>query len=107
MLNSLGIILHLSSKKSIHTQDSKMVDDATLINTQHYIVRSFVKWINVKKGVAPSPTPRYSSQSEGSLRVPLDYGRQLYLLIVENIINFRTNFCRFARCLNLIKHYRA
>ena len=36
-----------------------------------------VKWSNPGKGVAPFPTPRCSSYWKGSLRVALDYGRQL------------------------------
>ena len=39
---------------------------------------SRVKWSNPGKGVAPSPTPWCSSYRKGSLRVTLDYGRQLY-----------------------------
>ena len=39
----------------------KMVLDATLLNTQHYKVRSRVKWSNTGKGVVPSPTPWCSS----------------------------------------------
>ena len=42
---------------------------------------SRVKWSNPGKGVAPSPKPWCSSYRKGSLRVTLDYGRQLYLLI--------------------------
>ena len=42
---------------------------------------SRVKWSNPGKGVAPSPTPWCSSYRKGSLRVTLDYGRQLYLLL--------------------------
>ena len=42
---------------------------------------SRVKWSNPGKGVAPFPTPWCSSYRKGSLRVTLDYGRQLYLLI--------------------------
>ena len=38
---------------------------------------SRVKWSNPGKGVAPSPTPLCSSYGKGSLRVTLDYGRQL------------------------------
>ena len=34
----------------------KMVLDASLLNTQHYMV-SRVKWSNPGKGVVPSPTP--------------------------------------------------
>ena len=41
---------------------------------------SRVKWRNPGKGVAPFPTPWCSSYWKGSLRVTLDYGRQLYLL---------------------------
>ena len=43
---------------------------------------SRVKWSNPGKGVAPSPTPLCSSYRKGSLRVTLDYSRQLYLLII-------------------------
>ena len=57
-----------------------MVLDASLLNTQHYKVR--VKWRNPGKGVAPFPTLWCSSYWKGSLRVTLDYGHQLYLLLV-------------------------
>ena len=43
---------------------------------------SRVKWSNPRKGIAPSPTPRCSSYWKGSLRVALDYGRQLYLFML-------------------------
>ena len=43
---------------------------------------SRVKWSNPGKGVASSPTPRCSSYRKGSLRVTLDYGRQLYNLYI-------------------------
>ena len=48
----------------------------TLSNIR-YVSR--VKWSNPGKGVAPSPTPRYSSYWKGSFLVTLDYSRQLYL----------------------------
>ena len=54
----------------------KMVLDASLLNIQQYKV--WVKWRNPGKGVAPFPTPWCSSYRKGSLRVTLDYGRQLY-----------------------------
>ena len=60
--------------RSSHTKDSKMVLDASLLNTQHYKVG--VKWSNPGNGVAPSPTPWCSSYWKGSLRVTLAYGRQ-------------------------------
>ena len=43
---------------------------------------SRVKRSNPGKGVAPCPTPRCSSYWKGSLLVALDYGRQLYLLLL-------------------------
>ena len=42
---------------------------------------SKVKWSNPGKRVAPSPTHWSSSYWKGSLRAPLDYGRQLYIYI--------------------------
>ena len=39
---------------------------------------SRVKWSNPEKKVAPFLTPWCSSYRKGSLRVTLDYGRQLY-----------------------------
>ena len=55
----------------------KMVLDASLLNTQHYKVRIKGKVKQSREGVAPSPTPWCSSYWKGSLRVTLDYGRQL------------------------------
>ena len=57
----------------------KMVLDASLLNTQHYKVRIKGKVEQSREGVAPSPTPCCSSYRKGSLRVTLDYGRQLLL----------------------------
>ena len=56
-----------------------MVLDASLLNTQHYKVRIKGKVVQSRKGVAPLPTPWCSSYRKGSLRVTLDYGRQLYI----------------------------
>ena len=56
----------------------KMVLDVSLLNTQHYKVRIKGKVEKPREGVAPSPTPWCSSYRKGSLRVTLDYGRQLY-----------------------------
>ena len=58
----------------------KIVLDASLLNTQHYKVRIKGKVEQSREGVAPSPTP-CSSYWKGSLRVTLDYGRQLYFLL--------------------------
>ena len=43
---------------------------------------SRVKWSNPGKGVALSPTSQCSSYWKGSLRVALDYGRQLYFIYI-------------------------
>ena len=56
----------------------KMVLDASLLNTQHYKVWIKGKVEQSRDGVAPSPTLWCSSYRKGSLRVTLDYGRQLY-----------------------------
>ena len=58
----------------------KMVLDASLLNTQHYKI--WIKWRNPGKGVVLFPTPWCSSYQKGSLRVTLDYGRQLYFLYI-------------------------
>ena len=58
----------------------KMVLDASLLNTQYYKVRIKGKVEPSREGVAPSLTS-CSSYRKGSLRVTLDYGRQLYLYI--------------------------
>ena len=58
-----------------------MVLDASLLNTQHYKVRIKGNVKQSREGVAPSPTPWCSSYRKGSLRVTLDYGRQLYFFL--------------------------
>ena len=40
-----------------------------------------ILYIISREGVAPSPTPWCSSYRKGSLRVTLDYGRQLYFFL--------------------------
>ena len=50
------------------------------------------KWSNPGNGVAPSPTPRCSSYWKGSLRVTLDYSRQLYFyssVILVKLVSVR------------------
>ena len=70
----------------------KMVLDASLLSTQHYKVRIKGKVEQSRKGVAPSPTHRCSSYRKGSLRVTLDYGRQLYFTLryprYPNLLSF-------------------
>ena len=42
---------------------------------------SWIKWSNLGKGVAPSPTLQCCSYRKGSLLDAFDYGRQLYISI--------------------------
>ena len=67
---------------------------------------SRVKWSNPEKGVAPSPTPRCSSYWKGSLRVALDYSRQLLCLtiwsIVSLILHLQSLYYKFV-CMHLPK----
>ena len=57
---------------------------------------SRVKWSNPGKGVAPSPTSWCCNYQKGSLRVTLDYSRQLYLLISTK----GSNSCMWERQRN-------
>ena len=57
-----------------------MLLDTSLLNTQHCKVQIKGKWGNPGKEVAPSPKPCCGSYRKGSLRVTLDYGRQLICL---------------------------
>ena len=56
--------------------------------TQLYKVRIKGKVEQFREGVTPSPTPWCSSYQKGSLRVTLDYGRQLDLYIYIYIIPY-------------------
>ena len=60
----------------------KMVLDASLLNSQHYKVRIKGKVEQSWEGIEPSPTPWCSSYQKGSLRVTLDYVRQLYFTYI-------------------------
>ena len=55
-----------------------MIPPCLTLSNIRYVSR--VKWSNPGKGVAPSPTPRCSSNQKGCLLIALDYGRQLLLL---------------------------
>ena len=74
--NGLGDLGSIPGRVIPKTQ--KMVLDASLLNTQHYKVRIKGKVEQSREGVAPSPTHWCSSYRKVSLRVTLDYGRQLY-----------------------------
>ena len=71
----------------------KMVLDASLLNTQHYKVRIKGKVEQSREGVAPPPTPWCSSYRKGSLRVTLDYGRQLYFTYLFSIYFMLATIC--------------
>ena len=53
-----------------------------ILSIIRYVSR--VKWSNPGKGVAPFPTSRCSSYWKGSLLVPRDYGRRLYLILISS-----------------------
>ena len=66
--------------RSRHTKDKKWYLMPPCLTLSIIRYGSRVKLSNPGKGVAPSSTPWCSSYRKGSLRVTLDYGRQLYLL---------------------------
>ena len=82
LLPDIGLAVRVFNPRSSHTKDSKMVLDASLLNTQHYKVRIKGKVEPSREGVAPSPTSWCCSYRKGSLRVTLDYGRQLYFTYI-------------------------
>ena len=73
----------VQSQVESYQKTQKMVLDASLLNTQQYKVRIKGKVEQSREGVAPSPTPWCSSYRKGSLRVTLDYGRQLYFFYLH------------------------
>ena len=62
----------------------KILFDVALLNARY---GSKVKWRNPRKGVAPSPTTWCSSYRKGSLRVTLNYGRQLIYIYIYIVIH--------------------
>ena len=76
-----------------------MVLDASLLNTQYYKVRIKGKVEQSREGVAPSPKPWCSSYRKGSLRVTLDYGRQLYLGLAT--VDLFSNRDQYPECIAL------
>ena len=78
-----------------------MVLDASLLNTQHCKVRIKGKVEQSREGVAPSPTHWCSSYRKGSLRVTLDYGRQLYFTYLYTCIHFYMHIYIYIYKLNI------
>ena len=111
----LGVRVFANGPGRVIPKTQKMVLDASLLNTQHYKVRFKGKVEQSSEGVAPSPTHWCSSYRKGSLRVTLDYGCQLYLLIYIYIYiyicgafnKFLDFFCTgIWNCCRLLKiHY--
>ena len=58
----------------------KMVFDATFLTLSITMYGSRVKWSNLGKTVAPSPTPWCSSYRKWSLQVTLHCDRHLYYI---------------------------
>ena len=86
---------------------SPMVLYASLLNTQHIRYRSRVKRSNPGKGVVPSPTPRCSRYWKGSLRIDLNYGRQLYFYLrrgVEGVKNKRKHWVYWYIYIYIVTH---
>ena len=77
--NGLGDLGSIPGRVIPKTQ--KMVLDACLLNTQHYKVRIKCKVEQSREGVTPSPTTWCSRYRKGSLRLTLDYGRQLTYIL--------------------------
>ena len=82
-----------------------MVLDASLLSTQHYKVRIKGKVEQSRKGVAPSPTHWCSSYRKGSLRVTLDYGRQLFTFIETNSKSKHYTIQQYRRSSNKVVMY--
>ena len=74
----LGVRVFANGPGVLGSIPGRVVLDASLLNTQHYKVWIKGKVEQSREGVAPSPTHWCSSYRKGSLRVTLDYGRQLY-----------------------------
>ena len=62
----------------------------TCLTLRIIIYVSKVKWSNPRKGVAPSPTPQYSSYWKGSLQVTLNYRRIFTFTILTPIFASRS-----------------
>ena len=73
-----------------------MISPCLTLSNIRYVSR--VKWSNPGKGVAPTPTLWCSSYWKRSLRVALDYSRQLYLFYwYSHIINNKWNKSQVSR----------
>ena len=71
----------VQSQVESHQKLKKIMLDASLLNTQHYKSRIMGKMEQSRERNSASSTPWCSSYRKGSLRVTLDYGRQIYYLL--------------------------
>ena len=81
--NDPGDLGSISGRVIPKTQ--KMVQDASLLNTQHYQVRIKGKVEQSRERSSALPYTCVVSYRKGSLRVTFDNGRQLYLLVLCEI----------------------
>ena len=77
--NGLGDLGSIPGRVIPKTQKWYFIPLYLTLSDIRYVSR--VKWSNPGKGVAPSPTPQYSSYWKGRLLVALDYGRQIYFYL--------------------------
>ena len=94
-----GLEDRVSIPGQVTTKTQKMILYASLLNNQHYKVRIKGKWNNPGKGLAPSPTPRWSGYWKESLQVAHNYGRPPIILIFFIGLIKHKYFC--YRCSSL------
>ena len=83
-VHALGDLDSISGRIISKTQKWYLMPPCLTLSITRYGSR--VKWSNPGKGVIPCPTPWCSSYRKGSLRVTLDYGRQLYLVRLIGLV---------------------
>ena len=79
----------------------KMVLDTSLLNSQQYKVRIKDKVEQSRERRSALPTSRCSSYWKGSLRVAVDYGRQLYFNAEIQFILLRFNLVCFSNGISI------
>ena len=92
------------NSRSNHTKDFKkwyLIPPCLTLSIIRYISR--VKWSNPGKGVVPFFTSQCSSYWKVSLRVTLNYSRQLYLLTIYIYIYTHWKIT-VEKCNNFIKY---
>ena len=85
-LQRIGLVSRVFTKSYQRLLKWYLIPPCLTLHNIRYISR--VKWSNPEKGVAPSPTPQFSSYWKGSLLVTLDYNRQLYFIIIGHLKSY-------------------